>query len=142
MLSAHTGVPEHAAGDQIRQQLIPVGADLLPALRVARFLLVKDQLLRADIKKRCGKYLCMDAPALLLQLRPVDLTAVCIRIDRNIAHLPDAEAAVQEMLKGMYDQVEQMFRMAHCIDLRAVYLQRYLSVKCICKQTVELAVRL
>src|SRR5699024_11458656 len=58
-------------GDQIRQQLIPVGADLLPALRVARFLLVKDQLLRADIKKRCGKYLCMDAPALLLQLRPV-----------------------------------------------------------------------
>ena len=142
VLSAHTGISEYASVNQIFQHIRAVLFQCCPAFRITCYFLIKQQFFLPDIEKSRGKYICMDLSALFQDILPVGLRAVSLRISHNVAYLPDTEAAVQKMFKRMKDQVEEMIRMAHCINRHAFDFSLYFPVKYLREHCVQAAVSL
>ena len=69
---------------------------------------LKAQMIPADGKDGGGEPVCADAAAVFPKKIPLNVLSVSIRKEEDIADLPDAEAAVEEMLEGMADQIEQV----------------------------------
>ena len=61
-----------------------------------------------NVKRRCSKGRRVDALALLVQALPVDLRVIRPRPQADVAELPRPDAAADEVLVGVQDQVQQV----------------------------------
>ena len=82
----------------------------------------------------------MDGAAVGHDLRPVQLAAVGVGVEGDIADLTDAEAAVEEVLEGVADQVEEMVRGAHGMDGNALHFLNDGALMDLFEKAVEIAV--
>ena len=90
-----------AAGEDVLQQRFAVGRRPVRRNRNA-------ELPPGNLKYRRRKDVGADLPALTQQQRPVHLAAALLRPEADVQHLPDAEAAVDEVLQGVEQQEQQM----------------------------------
>src|SRR5699024_3047259 len=128
--------------EKIVQKGFSVCLFLLPQGRIAGLFFVKVQIFLSDVENGCGEVLPVDLLACLVQIFPVNLRSVCIGIDHNVAHLADAESAVEEMLKGMEDQVQKVICIAHGINRNSLDLGLDLSLENIPEHFVQFSVSL
>ena len=94
----------HAAAKGVMQQRLRVDGSV-PRRRQVK---VDTQIVSGNVKCRRGKRCRMDAGALVMQALPVDLRVVRLRPQADIAELPQADAAADEVLVGVQDQVQQV----------------------------------
>lgn len=66
------------------------------------------EIVSRDAKRRRGKGRRVDALTLLVQVLPVDLRMIRPRPQANVAKLPRPDAAADEVLIGVQDQVQQV----------------------------------
>ena len=76
----------------------------------------------------------MDALTLLVQALPVDFCLILPRPQADVAELPQADAAADEVLVGVQDQIQQVLMRRH--GQKAVGFDGFE----VCKEVVQLVV--
>ena len=111
--AVHVGVAEDTGLQQFLQHSAVIYGNLSPAFRPAGFFWVKSQMLMTHTEHSGGEFIRPDAATVFQNGLPLNLRAVGVGKENNVADLPDTEAAVEEMLKGMADQIEQVVCRTH-----------------------------
>ena len=78
------------------------------------------EIVSGNTERRRGKGCRVDALALLAQALPVDLRVIRPRPQADVTELPQPDAAADEVLVGVQDQVQQMLMRRH--GQEAIYL--------------------
>lgn len=66
------------------------------------------EIVSRDVKRRRSKGRRVDALTLLVQALPIDFRVIRPRPQANVAKLPQPDAAADEVLVGVQDQVQQV----------------------------------
>lgn len=66
------------------------------------------EIVSRDVKRRCGKGRRVNALTLLVQALPVDLRVIRPRPQADVTELPQPDAAADEVLVSVEDQVQQV----------------------------------
>lgn len=94
----------HTAAEAVVQQRLYVDGSIPRRGQVE----VNAEIVSRDVKRRRSKGCRVDALALLAQALPVDLRMIRPRLQANVAKLPRPDAAADEVLVGVQDQIQQM----------------------------------
>ena len=142
MLAAHGVVAVEAALQEIFQHGLRVQGHPAPVLRQAGLIRVQTQVDFADPQQRRSEFLRPEAAAAYLNPLPVQFAAVPVGKEHHVAKLADAEAAVEEVLKGVEDQVQKMIRVFQCAEGAALDFRCDRPQVGVLKEAVEAAVGL